>query len=65
MRRCKPLTTGDVTYQYSGGVGPSPKAGAKAGAGSTASKSATGTARLITAQGEYRRRVGDPVSNHE
>jgi len=25
MRRRKLLTTGDVTYQYGGGVGPSPK----------------------------------------
>ena len=54
MRRCKLATTGDVTYQYHGAVGPSPKAEAVVGAGSALCKSAIGAARLITAEGEYR-----------
>jgi len=47
MRRCKLLiTTGDVTYQYRGGVGPSPKGRAGTGAGSAHSQPATSTADM-------------------
>ena len=59
MRRRKLLTTGDVTYQYGGGVGPSPKGVTVAGDVSVPSKSPTGTARLITAEQGRLRHIND------